>query len=106
MCSFLFWGGKAMIKYKGSDVKRQAHTLYLPNKFLQPFTTKHKGKNTIHYLMKRRHLQRKAVHFSGNVKGIRLLGVIYPSGRIVYIKIVKVEVIENKNQLKFVAYHN
>lgn len=104
MCSFLFWGGKAMIKYKGSDVKRQAHTLYLPSKFLQPFLTQHKGKNTIHYLVERRNLQRKDIYFIGNLKDIRLLGVIYPSGRIVYIKIVKVKVIEN--QLKFVTYHN
>ncbi len=93
-----------MVKYKGSDVKRQAHTLYLPNKFLHPFPTQHKGKGTIHYLLARRHLERKGIHYGGNVKDIRLLGVIYPSGRIVYVKVVKVKVIED--QLKFVTYRN
>ncbi|EGO8196919.1 hypothetical protein E5K21_002096 [Enterococcus faecalis] len=93
-----------MVKYKESDVKRQAHTLYLPNKFLQPFPTHHKGKSTIHYLLARRNLERTDIQYVGNVKDIRLLGVIYPSGRIVYIKVVKVKVIEE--QVKFVTYHN
>ncbi|HGC5945054.1 TPA: hypothetical protein ACIZC1_002553 [Enterococcus faecalis] len=93
-----------MVKYKESDVKRQAQILYVPNKFLHPFPTQHKGKSTIHYLLARRNLERKDIHCVGNVKDIRLLGVIYPSGRIVHVKVVKVKVIED--QLKFVTYRN
>ncbi|MBO1138029.1 hypothetical protein [Enterococcus faecalis] len=91
-----------MVNYKESDGTR--HVLYLPNKFLRPFPTQHKGKNTIHYLLARRNLERKEIDYIGDVKDIRFLGVIYPSGRIVYVKVVKVKVIEN--QLKFVTYHN
>ncbi len=93
-----------MGNYKESDGKRQTHVLYLPNKFLRPFSTQHKGKNTIHYLLARRNLKRKEIDYIGNVKDIRLLGVIYPSGRIVYVKVVKVKVIDS--QLKFVTYQN
>lgn len=92
------------MEYKGSDVKQQAHTLYLPNKLLYSFPTKHKGKNTIHYLLERKNLEKKSVHYDGAVKDIRLLGVIYPSGRIVYFKIVQVKVIGN--QVRFVTYHH
>ncbi|EGO8405418.1 hypothetical protein AAFB08_002613 [Enterococcus faecalis] len=93
-----------MVKYKESDVKQETHTLYLPNRFLQAFPTQHKGKSTIHYLLERKNLERKDIYYVGNVKDIRLLGVIYPSGRILYIKVVKVKVLDN--QLKFVTYHN
>ncbi|MEN2280354.1 hypothetical protein AAH973_13585 [Enterococcus faecalis] len=48
--------------------------------------------------------ERKDIHYVDNVKDIRLLGVIYSSGRIVYVKVVKVKVIED--QLKFVTYRN
>lgn len=92
-----------MARHKGSGVKQQANTLYLPNKFLMPIPTYHKGKGTIHYLLERDKLEKAGIVDPDDIKSIRTLGIIFPSGRVMHVKIVKVKV--TQDNYRFVTYH-
>lgn len=92
-----------MAQHRGSGVKQQANTLYVPNKFLLSVPTYHKEKGTVHYLLERRRLEKAGMVYIDDIKSIRTLGIIFPSGRVTYVKLVKVEVGEEK--VRFVTYH-
>lgn len=105
MSSFsLVKGAKGMVKYKGSEDNYNTHTLYVPNKFLHPFPIYVRRKGHIHYLLEIRQLKKETVVYTGKTKNIRRLGIVYPSGRIMYSNVYKVKVIQK--HLELVIDHN
>jgi len=95
-----------MIVRKERDNRQKERLFVVPNKFLHacPSYFRQQGKNkaTIHYLADVRLVDRCIGSSTFDVKAVRQLGILYPSGRIRLLRVVRVKRIDQ--QYKFIMY--
>ena len=96
-----------MIVRKECDRRQDERLLVVPNKFLHAcpsyFRQQGKHKATIHYLLDIRLVNRCTGSVACDVKAARQLEILYPSGRIRFLRVARVKRIDQ--QYKFIIYH-